>query len=110
MNKIDKKKAVAELRHAASERIVKSEIMRFRLEEPTFRRLEETAFKLKKQSSTLVREWVIEKLDEIERNGSATPTITAISIITDSLAEQGLLKDTQVRRIRKLLTIGGQCR
>jgi hypothetical protein len=103
MNKIEKEKAIADLRHAAQERIIKSEMMRFRLEEPTYRRLLSTAMKLKKRSSTLVREWVVEKLDEIERNGSATPGITAIGILTDSLAEQGLLKNAQVRRIQKLL-------
>ncbi len=103
-NKINRERAIANLREEAQRQIIKSEIMRFRLEEETFARLLNFAAKIKKPVGTLVREWVVEKLDQAESKPKESPQTKAINIITTSLAERGLLKANQVGRINKLLT------
>lgn len=100
--KIDKEKAVANLRQEAHKRVTKDEVMKFRLESETLEQLLLLAQKQKKPAGALVREWVLEKLAQ-EENGHQTPEIKAISIITTSLAEQGLLDDNQLSSIRRLL-------
>ena len=102
--KIDKERAIANLGAEAHRRVIKSEVMRFRLEEEAFDRLLKYAAKIKKPAGTLVREWVLERLDQAENKSKKSPQIKAISIITDSLAQKGLLKAEQVGRINKLLT------
>lgn len=101
--KIDRERAIYNLGVEAQRQLLKSEVMRFRLEEPTFKRLLMTAGRLKKMPSTLVREWVVEKLNQVEEQGTESPESLAISIIADSLAKRGLLKDAQVEKIKLLL-------
>jgi hypothetical protein len=104
MNKeIDREKAIANLREEAQRRVIKNEIMRFRLEAQTFERLLKFAKKINKPVGTLVREWVVEKLDQAESKNKQSPQIKAISIITTTLAERGVLKADQVVHINKLL-------
>ena len=100
---IDKEKAIANLRPEAQNRLIKNEIMRFRLESETFERLLKYARKINKPVGTLVREWVVEKLNQLESKPKQSPQIKAINIITTSLAEQGLLETKEVGRINKLL-------
>ena len=101
--KIDREKAIANLREEAHCQVLKNEVMRFRLEAENLDRLLKFAKKINKPVGTLVREWVIEKLDHAERKPKQSPQIKALSIITTSLAQQGLLKADQVGRINKLL-------
>lgn len=100
--KINREVAIAKLRKEAQERIVKNEVMKFRLESETLERLLLLAKKLNKPAGTLVREWVIEKLSD-EAGQQETPEVMAISIIANSLAEQGLLHNDQICRIRAIL-------
>lgn len=102
--KINKERAILNLRQEAHKRVVKDEVMKFRLEAETLERLLILAKKSNKPVGTLVREWVVEKLDESESRRKETPEITAISIIASSLAEHGLLHNDQIGRINQLLT------
>ena len=102
--KINKERAILNLRQEAHKRVVKDEVMKFRLEAETLERLLALASKLNRPAGTLVREWVVEKLDEADSGKKWTPEITAISIIASSLAEQGLLHDDQIGRINQLLS------
>lgn len=102
--KINKERAILNLRQEAHKRVVKDEVMKFRLEAETLERLLILAKKSNKPAGTLVREWVVEKLDESESRRKETPEITAISIIASSLAEHGLLHNDQIGRINQLLT------
>lgn len=101
--KIDLELAVKNLRKEAHNRVLKNEVMKFRLEENNLDRLLKLAKKLNKPAGALVREWVIEKLDQIEKGRKESPEIKAISIITDSLSKKGLLENSQVNRILRLL-------
>jgi hypothetical protein len=101
--KITKQQAISSLRKEAQERVIKGEVMKFRLEEKTLERLLALAKKLNKPAGTLVREWVIEKIDLLEQGHKEAPEITAISIIADGLAERGLLRDQELQTIKRLL-------
>jgi hypothetical protein len=101
--RIDRKQAVLNLRKEAEERVLKDEVMKFRLEAETLERLLLMAKKLNKPAGTLVREWVIEKLDSGENQREELPAIMAISMIANSLAKRGLLPKSQIGRIRQLL-------
>jgi predicted DNA-binding protein len=102
--KIDRNRAILNLGQEAERRLVKSEVMRFRLEEATFKRFLVLAKKLNKPAGALVREWVTEKLNQVENGHTDTPESVAISIIATSLAERGLLHDDQIGKIHHLLT------
>lgn len=106
--KIDRERAISNLREEAQRQLLKSEVMRFRLEEPTFKRLLLLASKLNKPVGSLVREWVVEKLNQAENQSTNTPESMAISIIATSLAEQGLLKKNQIGKIQQLLNGNSQ--
>jgi hypothetical protein len=106
--KIDREHAIQSLGMEAHRRVIKAEVMKFRLEAETLDRLLKLAAKLKKPAGTLVREWVIEKLEQSEREPKDSPETTAISIIASSLAERGLLRTGDVRRINRLLRQNGQ--
>jgi hypothetical protein len=101
--KIDRQKAILSLRKEAEERVIKDEVMRFRLESETLQKLLELSKKTKKPAGTLVREWVIEKLEQLQGE-QESPEGMAITIIATSLAERGILKADQVSKIQKLLT------
>ena len=101
--KVDKSRAISNLRQEAQRRVIKDEVMKFRLESETLERLLTLSQRLNKPAGTLVRDWVIEKLNRIESEPKETPGIAAISIIADSLAKRGLLQDDQVSRIHQLL-------
>lgn len=91
------------LRKEAHNRVLKDEVMKFRLESETLERLLTLAAKSNKPVGTLVREWVIEKLDSLEGIQQETPEIKAIGIIANTLAKRGLLPSEQVVRINRLL-------
>ncbi len=101
--KIDRERAISNLRKEAQERVIKDEVMKFRLEAETLKHLLVLAKKLKKPAGTLVREWVVEELNQAERGSKQSPEVIAISMIATSLAEHGLLHDDQVGRIHQLL-------
>ncbi|HEY9870606.1 MAG TPA: hypothetical protein V6D08_15680 [Candidatus Obscuribacterales bacterium] len=105
--RIIREDAILNLRQEAQRRVIKDEVMKFRLEAATLERLLRLAQQLNKPAGTLVREWVVEKLDQIETGRTEPPEVTAISIIADSLAERGLLRDEQIDRIRQLLSPEG---
>ena len=96
--KFNRDRAILNLGIEAHRRVLKAEVMKFRLEAETLDRLLKFAAKCNKPAGTLVREWVIEKLDQEERGNSHSPVVMAISIITSSLAERGLLPDADFLR------------
>ncbi len=100
--KIDRQKAIRGLREEAEARVVKDEVMRFRLDSDTLKRLLHLAKKLNKPAGSLVREWVIERLEQAELGAEQTPEFLAINIIASSLAAQGILRDEQICEIQQL--------
>ena len=101
--KIDRELAIKNLREEAHRRVLKNEVMKFRFESANLDRLLKLAKKLNKPAGTLVREWVIEKLDQVDKKRTESPEVKAISIITASLAECGILQNNQIGHIHKLL-------
>ncbi len=101
--KIDRKLAVENLRKEAHRRVLKNEVMKFRLESDSLERLLKLAKRLNKPVGALVREWVNEKLDQAESGNVESPAMTAISIIATSLAEHGLLHNDEIGRINRLV-------
>lgn len=104
--KIDRQKAILNLRKEAESRVIKDEVMRFRLESETLQRLLELSKKLGKPAGTIVREWVTERLNQVKSGHHESPEGIAITIIASSLAEKGILRDEQVSRIQNLLANG----
>jgi hypothetical protein len=102
--KINVEKAIQNLGLEAHKRVLKDEVLKFRLESETLDRLLKLAYKLNTPVGTLVRSWIIERLDEEENGQRETPEIAAISIIALSLAEQGILPDDEMARINKILS------
>jgi hypothetical protein len=101
--KIDKQRAILNLRKEAQERLLKSETMKFRLDAETLKRLLVLAKKLNKPAGTLVREWVIEKVSQVENGYKESPETAAINIIVSSLSKRGLLQQNQISHIQELL-------
>lgn len=101
--KIDRQQSIVNLRQEAQRRVLKNEVMKFRLESETLERLLLLAKKLDKPAGTLVREWVVERLDQLEGVCKSTPEFEAISIIANTLAQRGLLSAEKISRINKLL-------
>ena len=101
--KFDLDRAMLNLGLEAHRRVVKTEVMKFRLEAKNLERLLTVAYQCNKPVGTLVREWVIEKLDEAEHSINPSAEKTAIGIIADSLAERGLLPDAEFAQIQQLL-------
>ena len=101
--KIDRDRAISNLRQEAQNRAIKNEVMKFRLESETLERLLILSQKCNKPVGTLVREWVIEKLDQAENQHTNNAEIKAISIIASSLADRGLLHKDEISRIQQIL-------
>ena len=101
--KIDRQRAILNLRQEAEKRVIKDEVMKFRLESSVLQRLLRASKQLNKPVGALVREWVVERLTQIENQNYQSPEVTSISIIATTLAEHGLLPDKQVSQIQKLL-------
>jgi hypothetical protein len=102
--KINVEKALQNLGLEAHKRVLKDEVLKFRLESDTLDRLLKLAYKLNTPVGTLVRSWIIERLDDEEKDQRETPEIAAIGIIASSLAEQGILPDDEMARIHKILS------
>ncbi len=101
--KIDKAQAILNLRQEAHKRVLKDEVMKFRLEARTLEQLLSLSQKLNKPAGANVREWVIEKLSEQKQERTGSPAVMAISIIATSLAKRGILHDDQIANIQQLL-------
>ncbi len=105
MTKEELKKRKAELKKLVHAEIVRREVLQFRLEPENIDRLYRIAAKKRKPVGTLIREWMIEKINleaqETNIYQAVTPDYLLLNVIRDKL-QSGLEKSLEEIKITLL--------
>ncbi len=95
MTKEELKKRKAELKKIVHAEIIKREVMQFRLEPENIDRLYRIAAQKRKPAGTLVREWIIDRIDDEQKTkvsrasaSNASSVVTAFDLAIDRLKSE----------------------